>query len=205
MRSGRHHAPGRADLPAGARQLARVYGQDVVPSATAIATNSTTAIGPLQPPAWSSPAMVAGRPPGGDDRDARSPLVHRLPVPSGVHLHPARWPCRCSRVSSRRARVQVPAAAERNAMMKLLRFRGRPGSPPLPDRRPLRDRERGQLALETAGYLQELTGRNWAFPSSSNPPSTRPTVPRIRAFAAPAWRKGLRILEAVRARSACRC
>ncbi len=56
------------------------------------------------------------------------------------------------------------------------------------------------LAQETAGQLTGDDRGNWASPSSSSPPSTRPTVPPSASFRGPGLEAGLRILEAVRAR-----
>ncbi len=84
-----------------------------------------------------------------------------------------------------------------NRAMKLCGFRGRPRPAAVPDRRPLRHRER-ELAIDTAGRLQRDHRVRSVCRSSTSPPSTRPTVPRTRVSAGPGLEQGLRILEAVR-------
>ena len=160
--TGRHHAPGRAGSAARRRHAWRASStaRDVIWSATAIATSSTTTT-------WSSYTRAGlrllgllARRPGRDHRAAR-----RIPGSSrrsSTRSSPPRraTAIRCSPASSAPRAPAAPRSCRGGReRMKLAGYRGRPRPAAVPDRRTLRHRERPRWCRKSPGELSEITRR----------------------------------------------
>jgi hypothetical protein len=137
-----------------AGSLARtLYGKEMIASSatgTAIEFNNNY-LAELSAPACASPAS----PPTAwsSSSSCRAPVVRRQPVPPGIHLDAARRPSAVHRIRAGGARLSRRAAAgPRPAHEAAVRFEVGPDrAAAVPDRRPLRHRERG-AGQEVAGH-----------------------------------------------------
>jgi hypothetical protein len=148
------------------------------------------------------PRAAAARGAGFSALAATNLLVEIIELPShpwfvGVQFHPEFTSTPrdghplFSRLRARRARLraaQLPAPPAHEAEALPASRSARPAA--VPDRRPLRHRVRG--AGRGSGRAAEGITAALGIPSSSRPPTTRPTAPRAESSAARAWRPASR-------------